>query len=354
MGNQSRDVILWVHQFGVRDSLFLQARIIAAVLRKNGVGVQLIASQNSSLTTKLAALRRARHIYFFYGTFDLWGFAANFLGGSLVFHNITPPEFFWSTSLPLALRSRAGSLLLKAFRKKRRFIAISPFNAKVLQSTTGVVSEYCPNIVDNQSGEAKPFVERRRTDGAPFELLFVGRVVENKNLIELLVCCEKIAQTLGEPVQLTLIGDGNLSRDYYKRFQAAALGSVNSQENGFTLNWIKEPVSDYALHERYADSDLFVSTSTHEGFGLPLVESVLNGVPCLFFSNGGTESILGFDGMVPASSQHLFVARACELLLDLETKKALFQQQQIAAMRFATEQMEHQILHTYGPAVDHV
>ena len=351
MPTKPATIIIWVHQFGVRDSLFLQARIIAAILRRHHFDVQLIASQNSSLLTKLRGLRKAREVYFLYGTFDLWGLAANLLGATIVFHNITPPHFFWRTSLPLALRSRAGTLLMKAFLRSRRFIAPSPFNAKVLLSTTGVTSDYCPNVVDIQSRthDTRAAVERKPPQY--FHLLFVGRIVENKNLIELLVCCAKIGQQLKTPVELTIIGDGNLHRDYYKRFQQAA--GKAEEDAHFRLLWIKEPVSDHDLQAKYTSSDLFVSTSTHEGFGLPLVESVLNGVPCLFFSNGGTESILGFDGMVPASSQHLFVARACELLLNPETKRSLFEKQLAAAQKFGTEAMERRVVASYGTPVAH-
>jgi glycosyltransferase involved in cell wall biosynthesis len=91
----------------------------------------------------------------------------------------------------------------------------------------------------------------------------------------------------------------------------------------------------------YRSADVFVSMSEHEGFGVPLVESMLLGVPVLAYRATAVPDTLGDAGVLFESKQ---VAEVAEMAHALASDPAL-RQGVLAAQRrrlqaFAPEAVE--------------
>jgi glycosyltransferase involved in cell wall biosynthesis len=121
-------------------------------------------------------------------------------------------------------------------------------------------------------------------DGAPeadkaATVLSVGSIEGRKNHLALLDACERLWAG-GANFTLHLIGLA------HPQTGAAALERIRDlQAAGRALRY-DGPVSDAALEAAYARCRFTVYPSLHEGFGLPVIESLAHGRPCVCSGRG--------------------------------------------------------------------
>jgi len=108
--------------------------------------------------------------------------------------------------------------------------------------------------------------------GAPLRLLAVGTWEPRKNYIRLLRALAEAQRRAGRPIRLVLVGRragfAELDREVE---QLAAEAGVD----------LRDHVSDEELLRLHKSSDATVFASWEEGFGLPVLESLWRGLPCL-------------------------------------------------------------------------
>jgi len=115
-----------------------------------------------------------------------------------------------------------------------------------------------------------------------FYLISIGRLVERKGFKYLI----QAMKSLPEEIELNLIGDGPLEEDLKGLTKKL---KVNSRVHflGF--------VSEEKKFQYLANSDLYVLSSLHEGFGIVLQEAMQVGLPLVSTNNGGQIDILNND-----------------------------------------------------------
>lgn len=110
-------------------------------------------------------------------------------------------------------------------------------------------------------------------------VLCVGSIEGRKNHLALLEACEQV-WAAGGRFSLHLIGLAQPAT------AAAALARIRAlQEAGRPLRY-DGPVGEAALAEAYAGCTLTVYPSQVEGFGLPVIESLTHGKPCICSARG--------------------------------------------------------------------
>ncbi len=122
----------------------------------------------------------------------------------------------------------------------------------------------------------------RRTDAAPLELLFVGRINQRKGLTYLLDALRLLNTA---QLRLTICGRVVDDLSLFKPFEAQVQ--------------IRPSVSAEELVRAYQSADLFVFPSVAEGFGQVLLESLASGLPILSTTHTAApdlidESVQGF------------------------------------------------------------
>lgn len=137
-------------------------------------------------------------------------------------------------------------------------------------------------------------------------MVTVGRLVERKAVDQLI----DIAQGLADNTYLLILGDGPL-RELLE--EQAARSSAPSR-----LRFLGH-VSDEDKFSILRQSDVFVSTSQHEGFGLVFLEAMACGLPVISYDRGGqidflTNGETGF--VVPLNDSETFSRRCRQLLMD--------------------------------------
>jgi glycosyltransferase involved in cell wall biosynthesis len=82
-------------------------------------------------------------------------------------------------------------------------------------------------------------------------------------------------------------------------------------------------VSDEDLARQYADADVFVCLSEHEGFCVPVVEAMACGLPVVALDSTAVGETLGDGGLLLPRAQPTFVAASVHRVLsDSELRDA--------------------------------
>ena len=151
-------------------------------------------------------------------------------------------------------------------------------------------------------------VERKRYGIEPDEIILVtvGRLVARKAIHQLLEIVRRLSDV---PVRLLVIGEGPLLPDLRNR----------AHEYGITekvsfLGRVDETEKFGLLHR----SDLFVSTSQHEGFGLVFLEAMACGLPIICYDHGGQTDFLSdsVNGVIVSLNDLDAFVRHCRELIE--------------------------------------
>jgi glycosyltransferase involved in cell wall biosynthesis len=230
----------------------------------------------------------------------------------LLHHNITPPEFFAGYDDEMVRICTLGRQELATLAGHVDLaLGDSEFNRRELAEAGFARTGVLPIYLDfARYREAPSPVLRRLLDDGPTNLLFVGRLAPNKRHDDLIRLASYWKRYIGEDVRLLLVGKLPKRREYFD-----ALQSLMYQE-GFTPSEVVFTGHlDHAdLLACYASADVFVSMSEHEGFGVPLVESMLLDVPVLAFDSTAVPHTLGDAGVRFSEKRLAEVAELAQLL----------------------------------------
>ncbi len=147
-------------------------------------------------------------------------------------------------------------------------------------------------------------------------ILCVGTIEGRKNQSALLVACESLWQ-LGRQFELRMIGHAHTATG------AAALRHLRElQAAGRPLRY-DGPVPEAALEAAYAACAFTVYPSVAEGFGLPVIESLARGKPCVCSARGAIgESARGGGCLAFDTVDAPALAAALTRLLDAPAELA--------------------------------
>jgi len=200
----------------------------------------------------------------------------------LVYHNITPSKFFPEGSLVYHYAQK-GREQLKNFKNLvHGAIAVSEFNESELRTLGYKETITIPLLLDTQSIKSHPWNKQlydKLKSEKCFNILFVGRIVENKcqhDLIEII----KILNDLGHRKSKLYLVGGITSNSYFENLKKLISEYNLNQHVIFTGKVIYEDLYAY-----YRAADIFLCMSEHEGFCVPLVEAMLFDVPVIAYDS---------------------------------------------------------------------
>jgi len=247
----------------------------------------------------------------------------------LIHHNITPPEFFADYDPEMYRICSLGRSQLAGLREHVDLgLGDSEFNRRELDELgfrrTGVLPIYL-DFARYREPPSPPLLRLLR-DGRK-NLLFVGRLAPNKRQEDLVRVAAYWKRFISADVRLLLVGKlprrrtgagRPLTRHYFDALQSFFY------EEGFTSEEVviagHVPHSD--LLACYRAADVFVSTSEHEGFGVPLVEAMIMDVPILAYRAGAVGFTLGEAGVQFTEKR---VAEVAEMAYCLATDRTVIE-----------------------------
>lgn len=121
------------------------------------------------------------------------------------------------------------------------------------------------------------------------QILVVGTVEPRKNHETLIRAFFEAERKSTRKLKLTLVGgDESFDKELPHKIEGLIGGAKN-------IYWIKN-ASDEILRRQYTQADFIVFPSFEEGFGLPIVESLWFGVPCICSSSGQMAELAAHGG----------------------------------------------------------
>ncbi len=213
-----------------------------------------------------------------------------------VYHNITPPDLVLDAPARAAMER---SLIQKHNLARLDLVScVSELNYRDLLDF-GIPAErlsILPLPARPDVERAQPLTAGERRDG-PVELLYVGRLVHAKGVLDLVEAVRRLAVRGVNGLRVTLAGNlEHSSPDVVREVRAAERSAPTSG-----LVRVVATPSDALLAELYRRADAVVLPSYHEGFCVPIVEALSMGCQVIASDAGNIPNVLGGLGkIVPA------------------------------------------------------
>jgi glycosyltransferase involved in cell wall biosynthesis len=227
----------------------------------------------------------------------------------LVYHNVTPAGFFAGVNAEVAARARNGRDDLPRFRDQTVLgLGDSEFNRRDLDEAGYARTGVLPVIVPEDLLQIPPDARVLDQLENSVNLIHVGRVAPNKRVEDAVKVLHYYNQI--EPrARLYLVGH----TAYYGPYVQWLRGLVAwlSLDDAVTFT---DHVSDAALVAYYRGADVLVYMSEHEGFGIPLVESMRFGVPIIAYASSAIPETLGGAGILVQEKRYPVIAELIHLL----------------------------------------
>jgi glycosyltransferase involved in cell wall biosynthesis len=255
----------------------------------------------------------------------------------LVYHNITPPEFF-------AENDPTRSYAVKGYSQLSRFrdivesaIAVSSFNARQLNRRGFGNVSVIPLLKDFAAIRYAPHSKTPYYDeAAVFRLLFVGRIVPHKRQHELIDFVDKVRSIGCVPLELVLVGHSNDGGGYKSYLDELVGRSELDRHVKFT-----DRVTDEELFGWYRAATAYLSLSEHEGFGVPLVEGMALDLPVIAYASSAVSDTLGDAGIVISDKDPTSILDPLiRLHEDRSYRRDVIRSQRNRLLRFSRERIE--------------
>lgn len=230
----------------------------------------------------------------------------------IIYHNITPSKFFQEYSLEMARITDIGRKELKTLAPHVELaFADSEYNRQELVDCGYKNTEVLPLFVDFSKYD-KP-IDRMTYDlykDGRTNILFAGRVVPNKKIEDLIKVVFIYKKYVSPLVRLIVVGKTSSLPGYYKGLvQLADEFYLKPEEMLFTGH-----IPDEEMFALYKASDVFLSMSEHEGFGLPFIESLVFDLPVIAYDCTAVSSTLDGAGILIKRKKLDYIAELIEMI----------------------------------------
>jgi glycosyltransferase involved in cell wall biosynthesis len=231
---------------------------------------------------------------------------------AIVYHNITPPEYFVGIHKDLVKLCFRGRRELTAYVSRvDAALGDSEFNRQELEALGFAQTGVLPVVPDFSHLDVPP----QRLLAADFDdgwtnVLFVGRVIPNKKF-DAVIRAFHVYRTRHNPrSRLLLVGSYSGFEKYFAMLQAliAKLGTPDVHFLGH--------VSNEELTAVYDVADLFLCASEHEGFCVPIVEAFYKRIPVLAYASTAVPATMDGGGVLYDSLDPFEIARLMAAVLD--------------------------------------
>ena len=230
----------------------------------------------------------------------------------LVYHNITPPEFFVGVH----------ELLVEQCFKGRRELGIYPprvdlalgdseFNRQELERAGFDPTGVLPVVPDFSHLDVAPNdLTAREFDDEWTNILFVGRIIPNKRIENVIRYFHAYQRHFNPRSRLLLVGSYGSFEKYLAALRqlCARIGVTDVHFTGHVTN------AELAAY--YDIADLFLCASAHEGFCVPIVEAFYKQIPVVAYASTAVPATMDGAGVLFSTEEPIEVAALVDAVLD--------------------------------------
>ena len=221
----------------------------------------------------------------------------------MIYHNVTPPEYFYGTNYFMGELARKGRADLAVLAPHYTLgLGDSEFNRQELVAARFRRTGVLPLVIDyaKYNAPANPTIVKRFGDGRT-NILFVGRISPNKRQ-EDVIKAFRFYKELDPSARLILVGSDQTT-EVYRRWLGELVTALGVADVIFTGHIEARDLIGY-----YQTASVLLSMSEHEGFGVPLVESMHFGVPVVAFASTAVPETLNGSGVLIRRKDYAAIA----------------------------------------------
>lgn len=242
----------------------------------------------------------------------------------IVYHNITPPEFFEEYSSHAAGLGQDGLRGMAYLAGRADYcLADSGFNRKqLLAAGYACRIDVLPVLIPFRDYEKKPDgkILGRYADDGYTNILFTGRIAPNKKQEDIIRMFYQYQKRYCPKSRLFLAGSYDGMEAYYERLREY-VRRLRLEHVYFTGHVRFEELLAY-----YHLADAFVCMSEHEGFCVPLVEAMYFKIPVLAYNSTAVPETLGGSGFLTDTKDPVFNASVLNYILtDVSVRQTLLE-----------------------------
>jgi len=264
---------------------------------------------------------------------------------ALVYHNITPPEYFIGIHKELVKLCFRGRRELVAYLN-RCDIALgdSAFNTQELDALGFPATGVLPVVPDfshlDVRADSAPLGFGRVFDDEFTNVMFVGRVIPSKKFEDVIRAFHVYRTRFNHRSRLLLVG----SYGGFERYLAMLQSLVTRL--GTPDVFFLGHVSNEELSALYDVADVFLCASEHEGFCVPLVEAFYKRIPVLAYAATAVPATMDGGGILYDTKDPHEVAQLIHAVVDnRQVEEAVLASQDAALARLLQRDFRGMLLH---------
>jgi glycosyltransferase involved in cell wall biosynthesis len=236
---------------------------------------------------------------------------------AIIYHNITP-AYFYAPYCPAIYRllreARANLGQLRSLADMT--LGVSAYNCEELAAAGYTNPRRLPLLLDFEVFDEQPAASAnvRRLEDGWMNFLFVGRLAPHKRQEDVIRAFAWYNRFVNRRSRLLLVGTaGGLER--YLQHLVDVVKSLDMEEHVVFVGH----ASPAALARYYRLAQVFVCMSEHEGFCVPLLESMHHQVPVIAYAAAAVPETLGNAGVLVHEKDYPMIAETAHLLIEEET-----------------------------------
>ena len=231
---------------------------------------------------------------------------------ALIYHNITPPEYFVGVHRTLARQCFGGRRELRAYADRSDLaLGDSEFNRQDLEQLGFPRTAVLPVVPGFAHLELPPDgLVADQFDDAWTNIVFVGRVIANKKIEDLIRFFHAYHTAYNPRSRLLIVG----AHGGFERY-LASLNQLTASLGLHDVHFVGH-VTDQALVAYYQIADLFLCASEHEGFCVPIVESFYMEVPVIAYAATAVPATMDGAGVLYDDKDPVHVAALIDAVVS--------------------------------------
>lgn len=257
----------------------------------------------------------------------------------LVYHNITPAEYFNEVNSVMARQCREGREALRHLAGVTDLaLGVSEFNRRELEAAGFRKTGVLPIPVDPEMARGPADASRlRQFSGDAVNVFHVGRFAPNKKVEDILKVFYFYRKIRPES-RLILAGSDCNTESY--AFAVREMADTLQLKDVFFIGRI----SNSELAACYRRAHVYLGMSEHEGFCVPVVEAMAAGVPVVAFAAGGVPETLGDGGILVKEKRFPEIAALLErVVTDAGVRNRLIDAGRRRASAFSLERVRGEL-----------
>ncbi len=261
----------------------------------------------------------------------------------IVYHNVTPPEFWRPYSAQSGQLCEEGLACVRRLAGRPELcLAVSGFNKKdLIRLGYHCPIEVLPILIAFDDYAKKPsqsVIEKYRDDGY-VNILFTGRIAPNKKQEDLIAAFYYYKNYINPKSRLFIVGSFQEGDVYSGKLQKY-VDELELNDVVFTGHIPFDEILAY-----YHVADLFLCLSEHEGFCVPLVEAMYFGIPIIAYDSSAVGETLGGSGLLLQDKDPKVVAEAMNRIVeDRELREKILRNEKARLRDFDNEKIKERFL----------